>query len=47
MHEVHSIVEVQAEQFVGQIKQEPLDKYLPVLHDKHDSFVDELQDKQL
>ncbi len=34
------MVEVQAEQFVGQTKQEPFDKYLPVAHVEHYKDVD-------
>ncbi len=44
---MHTEDESHASQLFGHIKQDPLDKYLPVSHVEHDSFVDELQVKQL
>jgi hypothetical protein len=44
---MHTEDEVQAVQLALQTKQEPFDKYLPMLHVEQYSFVDELQVKQL
>ena len=44
---MHIEAEVQAEQFVGQIKQDPFDKYLPVAHVEHNYVVEEVHFKQL
>jgi hypothetical protein len=44
---VHIEAEVQAEQFVGQTKQDPFDKYLPIVHVEHNKSVEELHVKQL
>ncbi len=40
MQTVHTVEELQADQFVGQSKQKPFDKYLPVVHVEH-SIVEE------
>ncbi len=42
---MHCVKEVHAEQLVGQVKQEPLDRYLPVTHKVH--CVKEVQEEQL
>ena len=44
---MHIEDEVQSEQFIGQTKHDPLDKYLPYLQVKQDYDVDKEQVKQL
>ena len=44
---MHIEAELQAEQLVGQTRQEPLNKYLPVAHVEHNYVVEEVHFKQL
>ncbi len=43
---MHCVWEVHAEQLVGQTKQEPLDRNLPVAHVEQFEFVEDVQVKQ-
>ncbi len=47
MQAVHIVAEVQAEQFIGQTRQKPFDKYLPVAQVEHNKLVEEVHVKQL
>ncbi len=44
---VHTVAELHAEQLVGQTRQKPFDKYLPVAHVEHNYVVEEVHFKQL